>query len=85
MPKTRREGFVFLFVFFFNRSSQRGLTSPGHLSALRTYLRAFSSRAGPWVTRGRASMPASMKGAVKHGFLQLAALTSQCCRSFSTH
>ena len=63
-------------------SGRRGLTPPERLPALGTYLRAL-----PWPvgSRGRASMPASKKGAVKHGFLQLAALAAQCCRSFSTH
>lgn len=39
----------------------------------------------PVGNEGGASVPAPMKGVMKHGFLQLAALTSQGCRSLSTH
>lgn len=39
----------------------------------------------PAGNNGWERVPASMKGVMKHGFLQLAALTSQYCRSFATH
>lgn len=61
-----------------------GGDSRGHLPALGIYVPAVSFRTGPCITR-RASMAASMKGAMKHGFLQLAVLTSLYCRNLSTH
>lgn len=39
----------------------------------------------PAGNNGWERVPASMKGVMKHGFLQLAALTSQYCRSFTSH
>lgn len=39
----------------------------------------------PAGNNGWERVPASMKGVMKHGFLQLAALTSQDCGSFTSH
>lgn len=39
----------------------------------------------PAGNNGWERVPASMKGVMKHGFLQLAALTSQYCGGFTSH